>query len=169
MASTGPIPKRCEERRRRNTTTETGMPLSAEVVEVDEDVVTAPPADEDWNPLALEFYESCVASVQSRFYEPSDWVALKVGCETLTRMLDPQPVVITGVDGSQTVEMMKQPIRGSDLNALTKLWGVLLVTEGDRRRLRLEVKRKELMPQAPVTGEDIVAHRSGLFSIPGGA
>lgn len=164
----GPVPKRSEERRRRNTTTESGAPLETDKVEVDEPPVEPFAPNEKWHPDAAEFYQACIDSAQSRFYEPSDWAALKFVTEVMSRHLKPVPVVTTSADGSTEVEMIKMPIKGADLSALVKAWGVLLVTEGDRRRLRLEIQRGADKPVGPVSAEDVVADRAGLFSIPGG-
>lgn len=164
---TGPIPKRTEERRRRNTTTETGMPLETEKVEVDEGPVDPLPINEQWHDDAKEFYQACIDSVQSRFYEPSDWAALKMACEAQSRMLIDQPVNI-GTKEDPEIEMQPVPIKGADLNALTKLWGLLLVTEGDRRQKRLEIQRSADKPRLPASAADVVQTRQGLFSVPGG-
>jgi hypothetical protein len=165
MGATGPIPKRTEERRRRNTTTEAGETLEAEKVEVDAPPAPPLPMNEKWHADAKEFYQACIDSVQSRFYEPSDWAALKMACETQSRLLEKVPVVTTDDNGDTKVEMLRMPIKGADLNGLTKLWSLLMVTEGDRRRLRLEIERKAATPDLPATAEQVVQNRAALFSV----
>lgn len=165
MGATGPIPKRTEERRRRNTTTEAGENLEAEKVEVDAPPAPPLPMNEKWHDDAKEFYQACIDSVQSRFYEPSDWAALKMACETQSRLLEKVPVVTTDDNGDTKVKMLRMPIKGADLNGLTKLWSLLMVTEGDRRRLRLEIERKAATPDLPATAEQVVQNRAALFSV----
>lgn len=164
----GPIPKREEERRRRNTTTEAGVPNEAEKVEVDEGPVPSLPMHDHWHDDVKEFYQSVIDSAFSRFYEPSDWAALKFVCETMSRLLKPQPMAVAQADGSVEIEWIKQPIKGTDLSALTKAWGVLLITDGDRRRLRLEIQRGADKPREATTADQVTQDRASLFSIPGG-
>ncbi len=164
MGTKGPIPKRSEERRRRNTTDSEGAPNEAEQVEVDEAPVRPLAMNENWHDDAKEFYQACIDSVQSRFYEPSDWAALKMACETQSRMLDDQAVNI-GTKEDPEIVMQPVPIKGADLSALAKVWSSLMVTEGDRRRLRLEIQRKADQPAAPATADQVVASRGALFAV----
>lgn len=168
MGDRGPIPKRSEERRRRNKTDSEGRPNEPDVVEVDEETTVAPPPDENWHSYAADFYESCVDSVQSRFFEPSDWQVLRMACEVQTRMLEDQPMKLVDEDGAERIEWVRMPVRGADLSALAKVWSSLLVTEADRRRLNLEIQRKSREAEAPATAEQVVQSRQGLFGIKGG-
>lgn len=117
MGTRGPVPKRTEQRRRRNATD------SIESVPVATPIAT-PKADPDWNPIAIEWFESLGNSGQAKFYEPSDWAQARVWAEVLSRAL-------------------KQGDRPSAV--LIAAWssgaGELLTTEGARRRLRLELER----------------------------
>lgn len=164
----GPIPKREAERRRRNKTTESGVSLEVEKIVVDEGPTAPLPMSDHWHDDAKEFYRACINSVQSQFYEQSDWAALKMACETQSRLLKPQPMKMVGEDGSEVIEWVVQPIKGADLNGLSKIWSLLMVTEGDRRRLRLEIERKAGEVKAPATAEQVVQSRAGLFSVKGG-
>ena len=130
MAS-GPIPKRSEERIRRN---KDEVAVDRVVVQ---GVVEAPPLgslisnasgdDEvnsgDYHPIAQELYEAMTRSGQSKYYEPSDWAMAKVLCHMLSRVL------WSGKPSSQM------------LAALNSLMSALLLTEGDRRRVRMEIDR----------------------------
>lgn len=118
-AANGPVPKRESERRRNNknpagpTTHSPGAP-----------VVTVPPADPEWLPLARDWYDSLAGSGQSRYYEPSDWMTAQYVATAMSRNL---------AQGGKMSSMMF----GSVMSAMTEL----MTTEGSRRRLRLELDR----------------------------
>lgn len=112
----GPVPKRSEDRVRRAADLHTDrVPAGAD------EPVEAPPLREGLHPLAVEWYESLARSGQSRFYEPSDWAAAMVLAEAIDQYgRRPQSTMLANIlTGFQT----------------------LLVTEGDRRRMRLELIR----------------------------
>ena len=117
MGHVGPIPKRSDQVRRTNHKSEnikapTG-PLPVE----------PPEADPAWHPAALQLWESMAASGQARFYEPSDWGLAYVLMDDLTAYL----------------RSRSRP--GVKLSAILSGLGSLLVTEGDRLRVRLELER----------------------------
>jgi hypothetical protein len=112
----GQVPKHSSQRRRRNVD---GRP---ETVEVTGPPVTAPKLRPGIHPLAARWYESLTESDQSRFYQPSDWMTAQVIAEAIG-------------------DFAEQP-RASMLSAILQGATVLLATEGDRRRLRLELTRK---------------------------
>lgn len=115
----GPVPKRPEERRRRNKESQpevaTVTPISTE----------APRADANWHPRAKALYESLVRSGQAQFYEPSDWEMAAVACEMLSRQLE----------GDKPNANMFAVV----MSIMTSL----LATEGDRRRARLILEHAE--------------------------
>lgn len=123
----GPPPKRSDQRRRK------AAPAGGEAQRADgAAVVPVPEANDGWHPMAIRWFESLGKSGQSQFYEPSDWATAELVAESLSRELES--------DG---------PVKAAMLSALMSAMSVLLVTEGDRRRARLELTR----PQA-VTGEE---------------
>lgn len=164
----GPVPKKDAERRRRNKTSETGggSAIPAEIVNVDDYLsgeVVIPEVDEGWHPLVKDLYESVTRSGQHLWMEPSDWAVLKLTCESLSRDLEPQFVGMTE-DGEVIRDEI--PLKGASLNAYTKVFSSLMLTEGDRRRLRLELeRRKRLDAVAGGDGKvvDIVQHRRDAF------
>lgn len=126
MSSRGPVPKRPDERRRRNR-------------ESVPDVVRLPRgdrpepgvADPDWHPRVRALYGSLVRSGQAEFYEPSDFEMAAVACEVLSRELERDKL---------------------NANALAVVLGVmssLLATEGDRRRARLILERADVEEDPP--------------------
>jgi hypothetical protein len=109
------VPKRSEERRRRNKSGET------ERVAMDGDVLVPAP-HENWHPIAHDWYCSLAASGQSQFFEPSDWEAARYVAEVMTKNLEGKFSAV----------------------AFAAVWSAmtdLLTTEGARRRVRLEVER----------------------------
>lgn len=137
MGSRGPAPKRSVERRRRNR------------VDVESVVVAGPveppAASEGWHPVAVQWFEALKQSGQAVFYEPSDWALAVVVAESISRELNPQPVVV-GRGADAEVVMVSLPPKGASLAAWLKAMTSLLVSEGDRRRMRLELERGEGEP-----------------------
>lgn len=165
-APRGPVPKKDAERRRRNKTTESGDSIAVEVVNLDEMIageVEIPPVDPKWHPIARHFYESLMRSGQAIWLEPSDWAVAVILAESLSRDLNPQPIGINEETGKPV--MATVPLKGSSLSSYLKAFSALLVTEGDRRRLRIELERQKRIDEA--TGGDnvvdIVQARADLF------
>jgi len=164
----GPIPKKDAERRRRNKTPESSGSLSAipaQVVNIDDLLageVEVPVADETWHPIALQMYESVQRSGQVIWMEPSDWAALYLICESISRDLNPQVVGITE-DGDVVRDVI--PLKGASLSAYLKAMASLMMLEGDRRRLRIELERQKRIDAAAEGGVvvDIVQRRADAF------
>ena len=116
MGTRGPVPKRSDQVRRTNNKGQ------EEKVYV-EGSVTVPEPEANWHPLAVQLWESMKESGQSRYYEPSDWAVAAVLMNDLSSYL----------------RSRKRP--GVKLTALMSGLSNLLVTEGDRRRVRLEIER----------------------------
>lgn len=169
----GPPPKRSEERRRRNKD-------AVEVTKVDLDSLIAgemeipvPPTTVDeetggiidvWEPQAMLLWESVSRSGQAIFMEPSDWAILYMLCEQLHRNLVPRPVVIGESNGEPVIQYMRTPMPGATLNAIMKGAGDLMLSEGARRKVRIELERKK-QNEAAAEGKvvNIVARRADAF------
>lgn len=172
----GPVPKKDAERRRRNKTPDAGgiSALPAEVVNLDETIhgeVTIPEPDENWEPLTRSYWDSFAGSGQSMYYEPSDWMTAYMLMETLDRHLKPQDVRVGEIRPAQqeggeviyTFEPKLIPIPAGVLSSILKGLTSLMATEGDRRRLRLELERKSVIDAAAggeATVTDIMSSRS---------
>lgn len=132
MGDRGPVPKRTDQVRRRNVPE---TPVDTAPASLDVDV---PEADENWHAIARQWYISLAASGQSIFYEPSDWATAYLIAESISRDLNPQFVAVT-----EQGEVVKEkiPMKGASLAAYLRAMSVLLATEGDRRRSRLELQR----------------------------
>ena len=144
MGERGPVPKRSTQRRRTNSP----APQAVTVAPAPGD---APRPNSKWHPVAKRWFESLGQSGQSRFYEPSDWATAYLIAESISRELRPQPVRM-----GESTEMVLLPPKGASLAAWLKGMSTLLVTEGDRRRVQLELARPE------AAGEDGDAHVSWI-------
>lgn len=160
MGTRGPAPKREAERRRTN---EPAIPI--EHVEVDESSakpVIIPEPDPMWHEVARKLWDSFPESGQSVLLEPSDWALLYVACEDLSRELKPRKVML-GNDGRGEPILIEvaMPMPGGKLTALVKLMGNLLATEGDRRRLAVEIDRAahKLAGEKPMPKDMVAAQR----------
>jgi len=122
VGARGPVPKRADMRVRHVKSEDVPAKVSAiGVVRKPDDL-----GFDDPHPLTSEYWVSLHNSAQSRFFEESDWTH----CKTVLHFLDMQ--LKSSRPGAQM------------LQALFKELGDLLVTEGARRRLRLEIERAEV-------------------------
>ena len=140
MAGTrGPVPKRSNERRRRNkeSKVETVKPLTEKVKQ--------PPADPKWHPIAREWYESLAISGQAHFYEPSDWIFAKYVAEAMSRNLKAPKTKFSSVLFASVCSGMSD----------------LLTTEAARRRVRMEIERNGVSEQ-PASVTAIADYRKRL-------
>lgn len=128
----GPVPKRSSQRRRTN---KDSVPEKAEAAAR----VAIPEPDGDWHDAASAWYRSLADSGQSQFYEPSDWAVAWLIAESISRDLQPQVVGIAERTGEAVWATI--PMKGASLAAYLRAMTALLVTEGDRRRARLELER----------------------------
>lgn len=160
----GPPPKRDAERRRRNKPA-----IKTEKVDLSEITtleVEIPKANDKWHPIAKQWYGSLAKSGQALFYEPSDWWTAYALADQLDRLLSPQPIKI-GQGEDARVEFHTVPMQGGQLTALLKGWTALMVTEADRRRLRMEIHREQQSnptTQDDATVTDISQARQGRFA-----
>lgn len=120
MGTRGPVPKRSEERIRRNK--DEGP---VETIEIVGEFPVPELGFDDPHPMIVDFYESLKDSGQSRFYEPSDWQHARIVCHFL--------------DG----QIKSSRPSGQMLATLHSMMTDLLISEGARRRVRLEIEREQ--------------------------
>ncbi|WP_028472115.1 hypothetical protein [Nocardioides alkalitolerans] len=97
--------------------------------------VAVPEPDEDWHPIARMVWDGMVSSGQADFFQNSDWAFAWSTCEELSLYKSPKINRETGEEyHKRSPEMLK-----ALLASLTSL----LVTEGDRRRVRIELTSPE--------------------------
>lgn len=118
MGVTGPVPKRSEQRIRRN---KPDVPI--EKVEAIGAVVVPDLGLVDPHPIVSDLYLAMKESGQSRFYEPSDWQYARFAFHFADLLLK-----------------SSRP-SGQLLSTVQSMLTDLLLSEGARRRVRLEVER----------------------------
>jgi len=130
----GPIPKRSDQLIRRNIT----EPID-KITEIGR--VEIPPLNiPDAHPFVSDFWKSLRKSAQRKYYEPSDWEYARLTLHFVNKLIwaeKPSPTLLAAVN---------------------QMLGSLLVTEGDRRRVRIEVER-----QASAKGDENVVQVADLF------
>jgi hypothetical protein len=115
----GPVPNRSDQRRRRN---KPDVALS-KAASASPTVVEPPMPDDEWHPMARDWFLSLAASGQRQFYEASDWQTARVWAEVLSRQLH---------QARPSAQMIAAWSAGAT---------ELLTTEGARRRARVELER----------------------------
>lgn len=110
--------------------------------------VVVPEADPEWHDIARRWFEALARSGQSRWYTSSDWMTAYAVAESMSREFSPQPMVV-GSGKDVTVEMHKLPPKAASLAAWLKACSGLLVLEGDRRRVAIELQRDDSEEEAP--------------------
>lgn len=140
MAGTrGPIAGRSEDTIRRNI----GDPITK--IDIKGPVEVPELGIKNPHPIVADLYESMRDSGQAQYYEPSDWQYARLTMHLLNDMIKPKRV--KGKDGryrqSQVSAMM--------VTSINQMLTSLLLTEGDRRRVRIEVERNQGGGEATVT------------------
>ena len=118
MGTRGPVPQRSDQRRRAN---KPEIPVATAPAAAK---APMPAPDAGWHQLARDMYESLAVSGQSAFFEPSDWQAARLAAEATSRLLK-----------------NRQRFSAVLLAAVNSMWSGLLMTEADRRRLRIELEK----------------------------
>lgn len=138
LGKPGPIPKDPEQRVRRNKTSEDG--LESEQFEMDEEVLVP------WAVFEHSFvqglWESLEKSVNKKFYEPSDWQYARLTLHLWDKVL---------MDNKVPTAMM--------IASLDSMLSKMLVTEGDRRRLKIEAKRQKKQDAQLINAEQLFRER----------
>lgn len=125
----GPVPKRSETRRRRNKP----EGVQVEKAPAGAGIVWPEPSD-SWDPIARRWFESIRTSGQAQFYEQSDVETAYFVAEMMDRNL------------------AASKVNGQLFSAVMSAMSDLLVTEGARRRARIELERHgvELAAVTPI-------------------
>lgn len=113
----GPPPKRSSQRRRRNSD---GVEVESAPLRVE---LEQPECREDLHPRAAGWYRSLASSGQARFYTDSDWQVALICAEA--------------------IDLFMKTGRATLLAEIRSLQSQLLATEGERRRVKLELERSK--------------------------
>jgi hypothetical protein len=89
-----------------------------------------------WHPAAKRWFVSLGESGQSMFYESSDWATAWLLAEAISRELKPKPMVV-----GDKVQLVAAPVKAAAMAAFLAGCTRLLATEGDRRRLQIELQQ----------------------------
>lgn len=135
MGARGPIGKRSDQRHGHRTAAEQGQTVKAAA---GSGKVRVPSADRTWHPIARGMFESLRRSGQSAFFEASDWQQARLAAEATHQLL------------------VAEKFSAMLLSAVNDMWARLLVTEADRRRLKIELEkpREDAEAAAAVTALD---------------
>lgn len=167
-ATRGPVPQRTELRRRTNAP-EDGMEVT-KGRSGGEPTWMEPPGDDEtdegrrqrWHPVAENWYLGLATSGQSDYYEQSDVDTAYILAEQISRLLKPQFVGMQERWNREAQQMERVPawitrhISGGDLSAVLKGMSMLLVTEGERRRARIELQRGGAEEEQETAGQAAV-------------
>lgn len=186
MGMYGPVRKRDAERRRRNKDGVETLVVDLSETLAKEVEIPAPPLtytqrnpetgeledldepENRWHPTALEWYLSLTRSGQSIFYEASDWAMAFMLAEQISLALEARPVQV-GVDGDgkPVFKYMQMPMNGAQLSGILKGASALMATEGDRRRLAVELDRQKQRDAIAADGAKVVSitqNRQDVFA-----
>lgn len=136
MGQRGPVGKRDEERIRRNVNENPTATITA-VGKVSIPELGDVSYQGETHPLVTEMYESIRQSAAVKWYEPTDWQFARLALYTLN-----QELIASQHYG--------KPVGAMKLTAINQMMSALLLTEGDRRRVRLEIERSGDSPTADV-------------------
>ena len=141
----GPPPKRSDQRRRRNKPDESQANLTVVKDDAPRPVVKAPRVSPSWHPLMKDWFRALKQSGQARFYEPSDWQTARLLAEVMSQELN---------NG--------EGVKASMLAEFNSAAASLMTTEGERRRLRVELQAAD---GAVVDDESssVMSHYKELF------
>lgn len=152
MGTRGPLPKPSEDRVRRNKTGTDGLEDQTYVLD---DVVKIPAGVRFGEPVIQAMWDALKKSVNRQFFEPTDWAYA-----VLTLTLWDNVLKKGEVPGAML------------LSALDSMNARLLMTEADRRRLRIEAKREVKKPEDKPKGSDFYrqafeeqARKRGLYAV----
>lgn len=121
MGERGPVGKRDEERIRRNSTSDGG--LATQKFSMDEEV--RPPKNVSFeDPEVQGIWNALLKSVNVKFFEPTDWAYAVFALRQMDKVLK----------GDRLPGAML-------LKTLDDMLNKLLLTEGERRRVRIEAQR----------------------------
>lgn len=135
MGATGPVPNRDQDLARDRNRNGRDIPEASHGLL---QPVQIPDMDENWHPIAKMVYESARTSGQNEWYQNSDWAILWSLCEDLSHYKSGSK----GVD-KLTGELYEKARSGQMLQTIMSTMTSLLLTEGERRRVRIELQKPE--------------------------
>ena len=114
---------------------------------------TIPDPDPEWHPIALMMWDALLESGQKDYYQSSDWAFAYSLCEDLSRYKEPLVNHTTGE--------LYYKRSGQMLQTIYSAMGDLLISEGHRRRVRMELTAPE-PNESPLSVVAIEDYRASL-------
>lgn len=144
MGVTGPIPNRSTDLSRERDANRGDRPPITKGISRPSAPYRAP---DEWHDIAKKLYNGVVASGQADFYQQSDWALLYFVCDE--------------VDRYQKAGKRSSMMFAAIMSALS----TLMVAEGDRRRVRIELGEEDKAPQ-DIKRSRMDGYRTGLHLVP---
>lgn len=129
----GPVPNRSEDLAR-DRSRKGGAHLHQEITKGKAYPVAHVDPDPEWGKIARMLWDSLALSGQSAFYQQSDWAYAYHVCDELDAYKRP----VTDRNGNEY-----RKLSGQMFMALNAAMEKLLLTEGDRRRVRIELEEPD--------------------------
>lgn len=155
MGQRGPVPNRSEDLARPRSR-KGGEHTGSDITKGELRPVEIPEPDPDWHPISLMLWDGLIKSGQADFYQQSDWAFAYSICEDLSMYKKP----LTDRNGE---EYHKRS--GQMLQTIYSAMERLLVTEGDRRRVRIELQEPQ-PEENPASLVVLDGYRQGLGITP---
>ena len=146
----GPPPKRQDQRRRRNKPdgpTLVSVPAGAAVSSMKPKRQSLPRVSPSWHPLMKDWFRALKESDQSVFYQPSDWQTARLIAEIMSQELN-----------------SGEGVKASMLAEFNRAAASLMTTEGERRRLRVELSAGDPGKSEDVEASSVMAVYREMFS-----
>lgn len=142
----GPPPKRSDQRRRRNKPAGNQPALTVVDGSGPRAKPKSPRVSPSWHPLMKDWFRSLKESGQAVFYEPSDWQTARLLAEVMSQELN-----------------SGEPVKASMLSEFNRGAAALMTTEGERRRLRVELQAADADTSEDETSS-VLANYKEMFS-----
>lgn len=154
MSMSGPVPNRSNDlSRERDANRGDRMPIATGQLRD----VAIPDPDPDWHPIARMLWDGALASGQADFYQQSDLALLFSLCDDISTYKKPAYIKDDGT------EVFKP--NGQILATIYGAFERLLITEGDRRRARIELTAPP--STEPTASVAVMAdYRDALYAVP---
>lgn len=157
MGDRGPIPNLDSDLARPRA--RKGGGAAPEATEGERLSVTIPEPYPEWDELSMMAYNSLLTSGQKEFFQDSDWAYAFILLDEFNAYRRPIPARrmnkethkfedVYDDDGNQ---VFYRKLSGQMFQTLMSALGALGMTEGDRRRMRIELKKRPTGPSATVT------------------
>src|SRR5690606_35643017 len=113
----------------------------------------------NWGPAAQAIWQAATESGQKVFFEPSDWALLALTCSQIDQEYRDDLIIEKvklpmelGAGGGEELIYGSRPMPAGKFAAILKALGSLGFSEGDRRRMQIELTRGGQKPEQATKG-----------------